>query len=66
MRWSSGFFRSRSNRIDGSGERVHVRQIMLVGVPEIQRVGKTCAHDLADAVGDFPLIVPMASMLGSE
>ena len=36
-----------------SDELVEVGQIMLIGVPEIERIRQACAHDLAVAIGDF-------------
>ena len=32
---------------------MHIRQIVLIGIPEVQRIGKARAHDLAIAVGDL-------------
>ena len=32
---------------------MHIRQIVLIGIPEVQRIGKARTHDLAIAVGDL-------------
>ena len=53
MRWSSGFFRSRPNFSAEASSVVEVRQVGLVGLPEIERVGEPRAHHLAVAAGDL-------------